>query len=162
MTDRVTCSDKCEALLQEKKEKKLSEDLVKKRRTRRQRRAERRRRKRKLFEGEVRKKVVAEVTKAGGLNQRALRKRARYLSERFGESFYTSREWIAVRYEVIKKSKGRCQACGAKASDGITLHVDHIKPRSKFPALELSITNLQVLCDMCNIGKGAWDETDWR
>ena len=28
--------------------------------------------------------------------------------------------------------------------------------------LELQLTNLQMLCADCNVGKGAWDETDWR
>jgi 5-methylcytosine-specific restriction endonuclease McrA len=52
--------------------------------------------------------------------------------------------------------------CGASAKDGIRIHVDHIKPRSKYPKIELDINNLQILCDDCNIGKGNWDETDWR
>jgi hypothetical protein len=42
------------------------------------------------------------------------------------------------------------------------LHVDHIKSRSKHPDLALEITNLQVLCADCNIGKSNTDETDWR
>ena len=42
------------------------------------------------------------------------------------------------------------------------IHVDHIKPRSKYPELELDINNLQVLCEDCNIGKSNIDETDWR
>lgn len=40
--------------------------------------------------------------------------------------------------------------------------VDHIKPLSKFWHLRLERSNLQVLCDECNMGKGAWDETDHR
>ncbi len=42
------------------------------------------------------------------------------------------------------------------------MHVDHIKPRRKYPELALSRSNLQVLCNLCNHGKGNWDETDWR
>jgi 5-methylcytosine-specific restriction endonuclease McrA len=42
------------------------------------------------------------------------------------------------------------------------MHVDHIKPRSKYPALELAEDNLQVLCELCNIGKSNTNETDWR
>jgi len=42
------------------------------------------------------------------------------------------------------------------------IHVDHIKPRSKFPELELVFDNLQVLCDDCNIGKSNVDSTDFR
>lgn len=73
------------------------------------------------------------------------------------DSFLRSREWKEVRYEVIRKSDNRCQCCGRGVKDGIILHVDHIKPRSRFPELALNIDNLQVLCEDCNIGKGARD-----
>jgi hypothetical protein len=42
------------------------------------------------------------------------------------------------------------------------MHVDHIKPRSKYPDLELSRQNLQVLCEDCNLGKSNKYEDDWR
>lgn len=76
--------------------------------------------------------------------------------------FYTSDEWRAVRYEALRRHGGACQCCGARAATGKPLHVDHIKPRSKFPALELNVENLQVLCVDCNLGKSNRDETDWR
>ena len=76
--------------------------------------------------------------------------------------FYISDEWRAVRYEALRRHGGACQCCGARASIGKPLHVDHIKPRSKFPALELNVENLQVLCVDCNLGKSNRDETDWR
>ena len=77
-------------------------------------------------------------------------------------NFYKSREWLEVRYLALKTSHGCCHCCGARASDGVMLHVDHIVPRYKAPHLSLVISNLQVLCEDCNMGKGAWDETDWR
>lgn len=52
--------------------------------------------------------------------------------------------------------------CGANPSDGVKMHVDHIKPRSKFPELALVLDNLQILCEDCNLGKSNKDETDWR
>lgn len=42
------------------------------------------------------------------------------------------------------------------------MNVDHIKPRKTHPHLALDPSNLQVLCDVCNHGKGNWDKTDWR
>jgi len=45
---------------------------------------------------------------------------------------------------------------------GIVIHVDHIKPRSRYPELSLEIENLQVLCEDCNMGKSNVFETDWR
>jgi hypothetical protein len=78
------------------------------------------------------------------------------------EGFYNSEEWRRVRYLALRSHGGACQCCGATPSRGFPLHVDHVKPRSKYPELELDIDNLQVLCADCNLGKGAWDETDWR
>lgn len=77
------------------------------------------------------------------------------------QDFYRSLKWKQLRYLVLRNSGG-CNCCGAKASDGVQLHVDHIKPRFRFPELELSLDNLQVLCEDCNVGKGSWDSTDWR
>lgn len=77
-------------------------------------------------------------------------------------AFYSSPEWRKLRYRAILRSKGCCEACGRSRKDGIVLHVDHVKPISKYPHLKLVLSNLQVLCEDCNMGKGAWDETDWR
>ncbi len=78
------------------------------------------------------------------------------------DGFYESREWLAARYEALKGSAGHCSCCGARASKDNPLHVDHIKPRSKFPALALVLSNLQILCKSCNLGKSNTDDTDWR
>jgi hypothetical protein len=79
-----------------------------------------------------------------------------------GKEFYQTREWWTIRQQVLIKYKAICQCCGATREDGVRIHVDHIKPRSLFPALELDISNLQVLCEPCNIGKSNLDQTDWR
>lgn len=76
-------------------------------------------------------------------------------------SFYESREWLRLRYDALRKSDGSCVVCGRSKFDGAVLHVDHIKPRSLFPELELEPSNLQVLCAQCNLGKGNRDGTDW-
>jgi 5-methylcytosine-specific restriction endonuclease McrA len=79
------------------------------------------------------------------------------------DSFLSSYEWRRIRMEAIKKYGARCMCCGATPQDGVTvINVDHIKPRRLFPALALDVTNLQVLCNVCNHGKGNWDMTDWR
>lgn len=77
--------------------------------------------------------------------------------------FYKDGRWRILRYEVLLERGRKCDACGrSKDKHGVVLHVDHIKPRHLFPHLELTKSNLQLLCEDCNIGKGAWDQTDWR
>ena len=44
----------------------------------------------------------------------------------------------------------------------VEIHVDHIRPRSKFPKLELDFDNLQVLCKSCNKEKSNLHSTDYR
>ncbi len=73
--------------------------------------------------------------------------------------FYRTREWFDLRYKAILKYGRVCACCKSKEGPH---HVDHVKPRSKYPSLELELRNLQVLCEACNIGKSNTDETDWR
>lgn len=79
--------------------------------------------------------------------------------ERYGDSFYASLEWIQLRYKVFLQYGRTCMCCGTTSGP---IHVDHIKPRSKYPNLSLEFENLQVLCKPCNFGKSNIDETDWR
>ena len=75
----------------------------------------------------------------------------------------TFTQWRLVRYEALKRANGKCECCGATAkTSGEPLHVDHIKPKLLYHHLEFVLDNTQVLCADCNIGKGNWDETDWR
>jgi 5-methylcytosine-specific restriction endonuclease McrA len=84
------------------------------------------------------------------------------------EAFYKSWEWRTLRMEVLKEHGRACQCCGAapgmKAASGdpVRICVDHIKPLSKFWEMRLDRSNLQILCDECNQGKGNWDQTDFR
>lgn len=79
-----------------------------------------------------------------------------------GDNFYNTTAWKTLRYIALKNTNGRCQCCGASAGDGVQIHVDHVIPRFKAPHLSLELSNTQVLCADCNVGKGAWDTTDWR
>ena len=77
-----------------------------------------------------------------------------------GSEFYATREWRSLRWDVISNASGKCSVCGkSKKEHGVIMHVDHIKPRSKFQELELDKNNLQLLCEECNIGKGAKPQT---
>lgn len=81
--------------------------------------------------------------------------------ERVEEDFYATQAWRELRYRILKRDGRRCACCGAHASDGISMHVDHIKPRSLYPDLALVASNLQVLCEDCNIGKQNYDSIAW-
>ena len=102
------------------------------------------------------------------LPQKKKRKTAKHVKQsgscwEKSKAFLASWEWRTLRYEVITEFGRRCMCCGATPDDGRTvIHVDHIKPRYKYPKLALVKSNLQILCGVCNQGKGAWDETDFR
>lgn len=64
-----------------------------------------------------------------------------------------------IRYNVLKRDNYTCQLCGLTVKDGAKLHVDHIIPVSKGGKTVMS--NLQTLCDRCNIGKSNKTEEDF-
>ncbi|EBL2669804.1 HNH endonuclease [Salmonella enterica] len=78
------------------------------------------------------------------------------------KTFYQSTEWRRLRYQALKLYGAKCACCGRSAKHGRVMHVDHIKPRSKYPELALEITNLQILCDECNVSKSNTDDIQWR
>ena len=84
---------------------------------------------------------------------------------KYGDSAWkqraTDREPVSgsTRYEVLKRAKGRCEACGCSL-DERPLDVDHIVPRSL--GGENDISNYQALCWLCNTNKGNRDKTDFR
>lgn len=79
------------------------------------------------------------------------------------DNFCSRPEWRKLRFEALRESNGACCLCGrSNREHGVVLHVDHIKPKSLYPELALTLSNLQVLCEDCNMGKGNRDETDWR
>ena len=79
-----------------------------------------------------------------------------------GNRFLRSFQWRKVRMEALVKYGNRCQCCGSTPKDGIRINVDHILPRKTHPELALELSNLQILCEVCNQGKGNTDTTDWR
>lgn len=68
------------------------------------------------------------------------------------KDFFNSQNWKELRFIVLKEGGYKCVACGVSSQNKV-LHVDHIKPISKYPELALDKSNLQVLCEDCNFGK---------
>lgn len=95
---------------------------------------------------------------------RKFRKKEKRLAKKKKKNdFYYSEQWRKLRYRVLLKYSATCMCCGRnRKKHGVVIHVDHIKPRSKFPNLELTFENLQILCEDCNLGKSNIDTTDWR
>lgn len=87
---------------------------------------------------------------------------ARKPKAKAAQTFYNSSEWRKLRYQALKLYGAKCACCGRTAKHGCVMHVDHIKPRSKYPHLALEITNLQILCDECNVSKSNTDDIQWR
>jgi 5-methylcytosine-specific restriction endonuclease McrA len=83
-------------------------------------------------------------------------KKPKYVKEK---TFYDTDEWNNLRKRVLKFYGIKCMKCKATNTE---MHVDHIKPRSKYPELEMCFDNLQVLCKSCNKEKSNKNEIDYR
>ncbi|MBL9155068.1 MAG: HNH endonuclease [Verrucomicrobiales bacterium] len=59
---------------------------------------------------------------------------------------------LGLRFRVLERDGGKCVLCGQGPAMGATLHIDHVTPFSLGGLTTLS--NLQTLCDSCNLGKG--------
>lgn len=75
------------------------------------------------------------------------------------KGFYSTKDWLKLRFAVLVKYGRTCMLC--KETEG-PMHVDHIIPKSRAPQLALAMSNLQVLCRACNIGKSDSNDTDFR
>lgn len=58
-----------------------------------------------------------------------------------------------LRAMVLERDGFRCKRCGRGACDGEQMRIDHIVPIAQGGTNDES--NLQVLCETCNLGKGA-------
>ena len=60
---------------------------------------------------------------------------------------------LRLRFHILKRDNFSCVQCGASPAKDqkVVLHIDHIKPWSK--GGETEISNLQTLCQSCNLGK---------
>jgi diadenosine tetraphosphate (Ap4A) HIT family hydrolase/5-methylcytosine-specific restriction endonuclease McrA len=65
----------------------------------------------------------------------------------------------SVRYQVLKRAKGRCELCGI-SKELKALEVDHIVPKNH--GGEDDISNYQALCYTCNANKRDTDSEDFR
>lgn len=108
----------------------------------------------------------AVCTRKAEKSQEERRKKEERKAERtgditFSQKVQSSRQWKALRKKATEYYGKQCHRCG-DSGYGVEIHVDHIKPKSKYPELAFDPNNLQILCRDCNFEKGAKDETDYR
>lgn len=80
-------------------------------------------------------------------------------------AFYASKEWRALREWALNFYGRRCMHPRCKFGEiksDTDLHIDHIKPKAKFPDLALDKDNVQVLCVLCNRTKSDRGMKDYR
>lgn len=66
--------------------------------------------------------------------------------------------WQKLRRKVFQAYGRVCMKCGSVDD----LHVDHIKPKSKYPRLAYRFSNMQILCKSCNYEKSNKNCSDYR
>ena len=118
-----------------------------------------------LHQNKMIKKTINAKQKAGILPKKGGKfenKTQEIVTQQQINEFYESWDWKRVRYDFIKNKKRRCECCGATPDNGERIVVDHILPIRHHWSSRFNISNLQLLCDSCNMGKGSRDTTDWR
>ena len=109
----------------------------------------------------AKKKATKKKRGKGGNHGKNAAKREKLRQSR--KEFYMSHEWRKLRAKALEHYGCKCMMCGrSPQTHKVILHVDHIKPRSKHPELSLEFSNLQILCEDCNLGKSNRYDTDWR
>ncbi len=97
-------------------------------------------------------------TEPAGFTQRAQNWWARFNAERIDDDKLTiSKFWNKVRREVqadaeqlYLRSHGKCAFCESRMADVANPHVEHYRPKSKFPELAFTWNNWLLSCKRCN------------
>ncbi|SRR6266404_419566 len=66
----------------------------------------------------------------------------------------TNYKHVDNKNALIEASYGKCMYCESKVLHISYGDIEHIKPKSKFPTLEFTWTNLGFGCTRCNVAKG--------
>lgn len=109
------------------------------------------------------KQAITEWKEKKRIKTKSKQRKLDIVSKADNSEFFSSNDWLRLRVNVLEKYGASCMMCGRNyREDRVKIHVDHIKPRSKYPELALCVNNLQILCADCNIGKGNRFDTDYR
>ena len=74
----------------------------------------------------------------------------RFRRDRRSQRFYESTAWRNKRKEIIRRDKGRCQACERRGIITVGNVVHHIEELKDNWERRLDSTNLEVLCHSCH------------
>lgn len=79
-------------------------------------------------------------------------------------AFYSTKEWHELRAWALDHYGRRCMfpGCKEKINSDTDLHIDHIKPKAKYPELAHDRNNVQVLCVLHNRTKSDRGQKDYR
>lgn len=58
-----------------------------------------------------------------------------------------------IKRSLRAETKSKCAYCEASMEDVSFSHVEHLRPKSKFPALAHTWDNLTTACGVCNVAK---------
>src|SRR3954466_12389004 len=72
------------------------------------------------------------------------------MGQSFTDSFYGTTSWKKVRLQALRRDRYRCVVCGRSVAGKGESRVDHIKTRRERPDLDLALSNLRVLCSLCD------------
>jgi 5-methylcytosine-specific restriction enzyme A len=64
--------------------------------------------------------------------------------------FYKSRDWMKLRLEALLRDHYECQVCKSNGKYRKADCVHHMKEVKTHPALALTLSNLQSLCNTCH------------
>lgn len=112
--------------------------------------------KNKNFLGETTEEYLARGGKIQKLGTHVTTRDVTWTDPKLVSGFYQSQEWRTFRTQIFEKLHKICVVCGATDH----LVVDHIKPIRFFWTERLIESNMQILCQHCNLEKGSdynWD-----
>ena len=79
----------------------------------------------------------------------------------YNENVNTTKEWNSLDHKLKKQIVynlkemygGKCAYCESNIGDNSYAHIDHFKPKSKFPLLIFEYNNMNYCCQICNTNK---------
>lgn len=66
------------------------------------------------------------------------------------DPFYSSAPWLKIRAKALARDRYCCVMCSISVRAKGVSRVDHILPRKQHPHLELELSNLRTLCNVCD------------